>query len=82
LIGPIPRRTDEWQEKYNACTSVERAYSKEKGSHHLANLRLRGLARVKIHVYLALCAQVTKRIGTEIMNRLGTSPPVICSVRV
>ena len=81
LIGPIPRGTDLWQEKYNARTSVERAYSEEKGSHRLANPRVRGLAKVKIHVYLALCAQVIKRIGTEIVKRLDTSPPVVCPVR-
>jgi len=66
LIGPIPRGI--WQEKYNARTSVERAYSEEKGSHRLANPRVRGLSRVKTHVYLALCAQVIKRIG--VMERL------------
>ena len=82
LIGPIPRGTDLWQEKYNARTSVERAYSEEKGSHRLANPRVRGLAKVKIHIYLALCAQVIKRIGTEIIKRLNTSPPVGCPVRV
>ena len=81
LIGPIPRGTDLWQEKYNARTSVERAYSEEKGSHRLANPRVRGLTKVKIHVYLALCAQVIKRIGTEIIKRLDTSPPVVCPVR-
>ena len=81
LIGPIPRGTDLWQEKYNARTSVERAYSEEKGSHRLANPRVRGLAKMKIHVYLALCAQVIKRIGTEIIKRLNTSPPVVCPVR-
>ena len=69
LIGPIPRGTDLWQEKYNARTSVERAYSEEKGSHHLADPRVRGLAKVKIHVYLALCAQVIKRIGAAIMEK-------------
>ncbi len=45
LIGPIPRGTDLWQEKYNARTRVERAYSEEKGSHRLANPRVRGLSR-------------------------------------
>jgi transposase len=70
LIGPIPRGTDLWQQKYNARTSVERAYSEQKGSHHLANIRVRGLSRVRIHVYLALCAQVLKRIGETIMERL------------
>jgi len=81
LIGTIPRGTDLWQEKYNARTSVERAYSEEKGSHRLANPRVRGLAKVKIHVYLALCAQVIKRIGAEIIKRLDTPPPVVCPVR-
>ena len=37
---------------------------------HLANIRVRGLSRVRIHVYLALCAQVLKRIGEMIMERL------------
>jgi len=81
LIGPIPRGTDLWQEKYNARTSVERAYSEEKGSHRLANLRVRGLARVKIHVYLALCAQVIKRIGAVILERITRSHAVPCPIR-
>jgi hypothetical protein len=68
LIGPIPRGTDLWQQKYNARTSVER--SEEKGSHHLANLRVRVLSRVRIHVYLALYAQVLKRIRETITERL------------
>ena len=76
LIGPIPRGTDLWQEKYNTRTSVERAYSEEKGSHHLANPRVRGLAKVKIHTYLALCAQVIKRIGAMIMERLTRPHPI------
>ena len=81
LIGPIPRGTDLWQEKYNARTRVERAYSEEKGSHRLANPRVRGLSRVKIHVYLALCAQVIKRIGATITARLTMPHPIPCPVR-
>ncbi len=81
LIGSIPRGTDLWQEKYNARTSVERAYSEEKGSHRLANPRVRGLPRMKIHVYLALCAQVLKRIGAVIMERLTKPHPVPCPLR-
>jgi IS5 family transposase len=81
LIGPIPRGTDLWQEKYNARTSVERAYSEEKGSHHLADPRVRGLAKVKIHVYLALCAQVIKRIGAVMMAKPARPHPVPCPVR-
>lgn len=81
LIGPIPRGTELWQEKYDARTSVERAYSEGKGSHRLANLRVRGLSKVKIHVYLALCAQVIKRIGAVITERLIRSHPVPCPAR-
>jgi hypothetical protein len=78
LIGPIPRGSNIWQEKYNARTSIERAYSEEKGSHRLADPRVRGLSRVKIHVYLALCAQVIKRIGAMIMERLTRPHPIPC----
>ena len=81
LIGPIPRGTDLWQEKYDARTSVERAYSEEKGSHKLANPRVRSLAKVKIHVYLALCAQVIKRIGTAIMEKLIRPEPPSYAIR-
>ena len=81
LIGPIPRGSDIWQEKYNARTSVERAYSEEKGSHHLANPRVRGLARVKTHVYLALSAQVIKRIGATIMESLSKPYPILYPVK-
>jgi IS5 family transposase len=80
LIGPIPRGTDLWQEKYNARTSVERAYSEEKGSHHLASPRVRGLSKIKIHVYLALCGQVTKRIGAAITKGLIKPQQVPCPV--
>ncbi|MDY6911246.1 MAG: transposase, partial [Chloroflexota bacterium] len=70
LIGPIPRGTALWQEKYNARTSVERAYSEEKGSHRLATPRVRGLSRIKIHVYLSLAGQIVKRIGAAITEGL------------
>jgi len=70
LIGPVPRGTDLWQQKYNTRTSVERAYSEEKGSHRLANPRVRGLSKVRIHVFMSLCAQVLKRIGAVITARL------------
>ena len=80
LIGPIPRGSNLWQEKYNARSSVERSYSEVKGSHRLANLRVRGLAKVKIHVYLALCAQILKRIGTVIMERFIKPHQASCLV--
>ena len=81
LIGPIPRGTALWQKKYDKRTSVERAYSEEKGSHKLADPRVRGLAKVKIHVYLALCAQVIKRIGSAITDGVIKSESLPCPVR-
>lgn len=70
LIGLIPRGTDLWQQKYDARTSVERSYSEHKGSHHLASPRVRGLPKIKTHVYLSLCGQVVKRIGAVMAKRL------------
>ncbi len=81
LIGSIPRGTALWQNKYEKRTSVERAYSEEKGNHKLADPRVRGLAVVKIHVYLALCAQVIKRIGTTITEKLIIPKLLPCSIR-
>ena len=81
LIGPIPRGTALWQKKYDRRTSVERAYSEEKGSHHLADPKVRGLAKIKIHVYLALCAQVIKRIGTSITEGLIRPEPIAYPIR-
>ncbi|MDY6966901.1 MAG: transposase [Halobacteriota archaeon] len=70
LIGTIHRGTELWREKYDARTSVERSYSEDKGSHRLANPRVRGIRKIKIHVYLSLCAQVVKRIGAVMTQRL------------
>jgi len=69
LIRPIPRGIDLWQQKYNACTGVERAYSGEKGSHRLADPRVTSLAKVRIHTYLALSTQVIKRIRAMTMEK-------------
>ena len=40
------------------------------GSHRLANPRVRGIRKIKIHVFLSLCAQVVKRIGAVMTQRL------------
>ena len=64
LIGPIPRGTKIWNKKFDKRTSVERAFAEEKGSHKLNDIRVRSLPKVTIHVYLSLCAQIIKRIGT------------------
>ncbi len=81
LIGSIPRGAALWQQKYDRRTSVERAYSEEKGSHKLADPRVRGLSKVKIHVYLALCAQIIKRIGVAITKGWVRPEPVACPIR-
>lgn len=80
LVGPIPRGTALWEKKYDGRTSVERAYSEEKGSHKLADPRVRGLAKVRIHVYLALCAQIIKRIGAAIKDKLISPELVPCPI--
>lgn len=82
LIGPIPRGTTLWEKKYDKRTSVERAYSEEKGSHKLADPKVRGLSRVKIHVYLSLCAQIIKHIGVAITEGLAILQPRACSLMV
>ena len=57
LIGPVPRGTDPWQEKYNARTSVERTYSEEEGSHRLANPRGRRASQSEDpHLSRSLCS--------------------------
>ncbi|MDD5095491.1 MAG: transposase [Dehalococcoidia bacterium] len=75
LVGPGPRGTALWQEKYTARTSVERAYSEEKDSHRLDSPRVRGLPKIKIHVYMALCGQVAKKIGAAITKGLIKPQP-------
>lgn len=74
LRGPIPRESEQWREKYAGRTSVERAYSEQKGSHRLADLRVRHISKVRIHVYMALCAQIAKKIGLAITETLIRSP--------
>ena len=76
LIGLIPRGTALWKKKFAKRTSVERAYSEEKGQHKLAEPRVRGLSKVKIHVYLSLCAHIVKRIGAAIIEGLSRPPGV------
>jgi hypothetical protein len=75
LIGPIPRGTTLWEKKFDKRTSVERAYSEEKGSHKLNDVRVRSLSKVKIHVYLSLCAHILKRIGSAISQGLVKPEP-------
>jgi hypothetical protein len=81
LIGPIPRGTALWQEKYDARTSVERTYSETKGTHRLADPKVRGLSKIKIHVYLALCGQIAKRIGAALRKGLTKPHRVPCAIR-
>jgi transposase len=78
LIGLIPRGTAKWKKMYAERTSVERAYSEEKGQHQLANPRVRGLGKIKIHVYMSLCAHIIKRIGVAITEGLIRPPRILC----
>jgi hypothetical protein len=61
---------------------IETAYSEGKGSHGLANLMVRGLGNMKIHVYPALCAQIIKRIGAMLTDMLVMPPATPSLVRV
>jgi len=49
-----------------------------KGSHRMGALRVRGLAKVAIHVCMALCAQIVKRIGSTITDRLDKLDHSLC----
>lgn len=81
MCGPIPRGSVQWQAKYAGRTSVERTNSEGKGSHRLDNLRFRRMIKVRIHVYMSLCAQVVKRIGVAVAQKLIPAPTIACPVR-
>jgi transposase len=80
LIGTIPRGTALWDKKFDKRTSVERAYSEEKGSHKLNDVRVRGLSKVRIHAYLSICAHILKRIGSAISQGLVKPEPLAYSL--
>jgi hypothetical protein len=80
MIRLVSWGTDQWQEKYNACTRIETAYSEEKGRHSLANPMVRGLNNVKICTYLVLWAQIINRIratGKDTLARPHATPSLI-----
>jgi hypothetical protein len=80
LIGSIPRGTALWDKMFDKRTSVERAYSEEKGSHKLNDVRVRGLPKVRIHAYLSACAHILKRIGSAISQGLIKPEPLAYSL--
>jgi hypothetical protein len=57
LLDPVPRGSKLWLKKHNVRTSIQSAYSAAKESHPLANPRIRGPAKVKTHVYLAIAGK-------------------------
>lgn len=69
-MGQYLRGTSEWKLNYNNRSAAERANSELKGEHKLDNLRVRGLKNVQIHAYLSSTAQVLKRIGRVLSERL------------
>ncbi|MGQ9696360.1 MAG: transposase, partial [Thermodesulfobacteriota bacterium] len=63
LVGKIIRGSRTWQINYAKRTAVERCNSEAKEQHFLDKLRVRGIARVKIHSYLSLSALILKKIA-------------------
>ena len=55
---PIKRGTPEWGDLYRRRTSVEREFGRLKHDYGLAFLRVRGLARVRLHADLCILARL------------------------
>ena len=63
LVGKIIRGSRTWQINYARRPAVERCNSESKLLHSLDNLRVRGIAKVKIHAYLSVSAMILKKIA-------------------
>jgi len=73
LIGPVVRGSYLWNRNYKTRTCTERLFAELKARHRLDDLLVRGLAQVKIHVFLALTALLLKRLA----ERGRRAPPDI-----
>ena len=63
LFCAIPRWHPEWTRLYGQRTSVERVFSRLKGSRGLAHHQYRGLARVQAHCLLAVLTLQLKALA-------------------
>jgi hypothetical protein len=55
----IPRSTDRWKKLYRGRASVERAFGRLKHEWAMLPLRVRGLAKVKLHVDLTILTKLS-----------------------
>jgi Transposase DDE domain len=58
----IPRETKRWKAMYRRRASVERAFGRLKNEWGLKPLRVRGLAKVRLHVELTMLAQLSSAL--------------------
>jgi Transposase DDE domain len=59
----IPRQTRRWRDLYRGRAAVEREFGCLKHHHALATLRVRGLARVALHVDLCIVALLARALA-------------------
>lgn len=63
-LDRIPYGSDEWKRLYRGRAAVERENGRLKHEHGLASLRVRGLARVRLHADLTILG----RLGTALIR--------------
>jgi hypothetical protein len=63
LFPHIPRHTDRFRKLYAGRSAVEREFGRLKHDYGLAPLRVRGLARVQLHVDLTILARLALALG-------------------
>ena len=59
----IPRETERWGDLYRGRGAVERTFGRLKNEYGLAPLRVRGLARVQLHVDLTMLARLSQALA-------------------
>jgi len=63
LFPRIPRHTQRFRDLYRGRASVEREFGRLKHDYGLAPLRVRGLARVRLHADLVMLARLSLALG-------------------
>jgi IS5 family transposase len=67
---PVPRESKKWKRLYKRRTAVERVNSRLKDNLLLDDLRVRGLAKVKVRVQFNLLVMLTIAVGMAERQRL------------
>jgi len=63
LFPRIPRHTQRFRDLYRGRASAEREFGRLKHDYGLAPLRVRGLARVRLHADLVMLARLSLALG-------------------